>query len=370
MELLFRASKGVIARNLRRRCVVAQHLALRVEYAAAIVGACPALARRISYRAWSLLMPTSSIRRVMVTGGAGFIGSHTVDELLAQGYDVAVVDNLANYAGGRRDNLPESVTLHDVDISTPAFEALIDDWRPDGIIHLAAQPSVKVSTDEPLVDLRVNGEGMIRLLRAAARNAVKNIVFASSGATYGTVEELPVTEASPQHPESPYGSTKLLGEHYLHYWRTLGVRSTILRYGNVYGPRQDPHGEAGVVAIFVKRFLNRQPVRIDWDGEQEKDYVYAGDVARANVTALLDAQNETFCIASGSGTSVNTIYRAIADELGYEVPIERAPKRPGDIYRTYFDCSHAENVLGWRAEVSFAEGIRRTIAFFQAEPMR
>lgn len=312
-------------------------------------------------------MAIDTIGKVMVTGGAGFIGSHTVDELLKRGFEVAVVDNLAGYAGGRRAHVPAAATLYELDISTPEFETLIDAWRPDGIIHLAAQPSVKVSTDEPLVDLRINGEGMIRLLRSAARNNVRNIVFASSGATYGTVEQLPVNESSPQHPESPYGSTKLLGEHYLRYWRELGLRSTILRYGNVYGPRQDPHGEAGVIAIFVRRFLDRQAVRIDWDGEQEKDYVYAGDVARANVMALLEAENETFCIASGSGTSVNTIYSTIAEQLGYETPIERAAKRPGDIYRTYFDCSHAQRVLGWRAELSFADGIRHTIAYFQQQ---
>ncbi len=310
-------------------------------------------------------MSQQEIRRVMVTGGAGFIGSHTVDLLLERGFEVAVVDNFAPYAGGRRENVPDAVSLYEVDISTAAFEAAIAAWRPDGIIHLGAQPSVKVSTDAPLTDLEVNGAGIVRLLRAAEAVGVKHVVFASSGATYGTVEQLPVDESTPQRPESPYGMTKLLGEWYLRYWRERGVRSTILRYGNVYGPRQDPHGEAGVVAIFARRMLDRRPVRIDWDGEQQKDYVYVGDVARANVDALLLGHNETFCIASGVGTSVNAIYRALADELGYAVPIVRAPKRPGDIYRTWFDCAHAARVLGWRAEVPFAEGIRRTLAFFR-----
>jgi UDP-glucose 4-epimerase len=310
-------------------------------------------------------MSHHEIRRVLVTGGAGFIGSHTVDLLLERGFEVAVVDNFAPYAGGRRENVPDGVPLFEVDISTAAFEQAIAAWRPDGIIHLGAQPSVKVSTDEPLTDLQVNGAGIIRLLRAAEAAGVRNIVFASSGATYGTVEQMPVDEATPQQPESPYGMTKLLGEWYLRSWRERGVHSTILRYGNVYGPRQDPHGEAGVVAIFARRMLDRQPLRIDWDGEQQKDYVYVGDVARANVDALLMSRDETFCIASGAGTSVNAIYRALADELGYDVPIVRAPKRPGDIYRTWFDCSHAARVLGWRAEVGFAQGIRRTLAFFR-----
>lgn len=310
-------------------------------------------------------MTHKDIRRVMVTGGAGFIGSHTVDALLAAGKDVYVVDNFAPYAGAHRENVPRDVPLFDVDINSEAFEDLIVAVRPDGIIHLAAQPSVKISTDAPLLDLEVNGGGMIRLLRASEQAGVKNIVFASSGATYGTVATLPVNETTLQQPESPYGMTKLLGEFYIRYWRERGVHATIMRYGNVYGPRQDPHGEAGVVAIFAKRMLEHQPVRIDWDGEQQKDYVYVGDVARANILALLHSANETFCIASGYGTSVNTIYRTIADELGYDVPIVAAPKRPGDIYRTYFDCTHAAEVLNWRAEMPFEDGVRRTLAFFQ-----
>lgn len=312
-------------------------------------------------------MEQADLRRVIVTGGAGFIGSHTVDLLVAEGYDVAVVDNLASYAGGRRTFVPAGVPLHEIDVASPEFEELLAELRPDGVIHLAAQPSVKVSTDEPLLDLQINGAGMIRLLRSCAQLGVRNVVFASSGATYGTVTTLPIDERTPQHPESPYGMTKLLGEQYIRYWRERGVHATILRYGNVYGPRQNPHGEAGVVAIFANRMLQRQPVRIDWDGEQQKDYVYVGDVARANLRALLAVNDETFCIASGGGTSVNTIFQTLADELGYSVPIERAPKRPGDIYNAYFDCTHAAQVLDWRAEVSLREGIRHTLDFFRAQ---
>jgi len=310
-------------------------------------------------------MDRAAIRRVMVTGGAGFIGSHTVDTLLEAGFDVLVVDNLADYAGGHREQVPSQVPFWDINVASAEFEELIVDQRPDGIIHLAAQPSVKVSTDRPLLDLEVNGGGLIRLLQGCQRAGVKNVVFASSGATYGTVDALPVTEATPQRPESPYGMTKLLGEMYLGYWRERGVNSVALRYGNVYGPRQDPHGEAGVVAIFVNRMLQRQPVRIDWDGAQEKDYVYVGDVARANMLALLRGHNDRFCIASGAGTSVNAIYRAIADALGYQVERIAAPKRPGDIYRAYFDCSHAAQALGWRAEVAFADGVQRTVEYFR-----
>lgn len=309
-----------------------------------------------------------AIRRVMVTGGAGFIGSHTVDTLLQSGFEVLVVDNLAAYAGGHREQVPPEVPFYDINVASAEFEELIVDQQPDGVIHLAAQPSVKVSTDRPLVDLEVNGGGLIRLLQGCERAGVKNVVFASSGATYGTVDTLPVNEATPQRPESPYGMTKLLGELYLKYWRERGVPSVALRYGNVYGPRQDPHGEAGVVAIFANRMLRRQAVRIDWDGEQQKDYVYVGDVARANMLALLRGNNDRFCIASGAGTSVNAIYRAIADALGYEVERVSAPKRPGDIYSAYFDCSHAAEALGWRAEVPFDAGVRRTVEYFRSKP--
>lgn len=310
-------------------------------------------------------MEQTELRRVLVTGGAGFIGSHTVDLLLASGYEVTVVDDLAPYAGGRREQVPAGVAFHALDVASAAFEELLAELRPDGVIHLAAQPSVKVSTDQPLLDLHVNGAGMIRLLRACVQVGVQNIVFASSGATYGSTTTLPIDEATPQQPESPYGMTKLLGELYIRFWRERGVRATILRYGNVYGPRQNPHGEAGVVAIFTSRMLQRQPVRIEWDGEQQKDYVYVGDVARANLRALLGSHNETFCIASGMGTSVNMIFETLAEELGYRVPVERLPRRPGDIYRAYFDCSHAAQVLGWRAEVPLSEGIRRTLEFFR-----
>jgi len=312
-------------------------------------------------------MDTPALRTIMVTGGAGCIGSHTVDLLLAQGFAVSVVDNFAPYAGGRRAHVPPGVPLFEVDVSSEDFEALICRERPDGVIHLAAQPSVSVSTEQPLTDLLVNGGGLVRLLGGCALAGVRRVVFASSAAVYGDVEELPVHEDTPQRPCSPYGITKLLGEQYARYWRGQGLSATVLRYSNVYGPRQSAHGEAGVLAIFARQMLLRRPVRIDWDGEQRRDYVYVGDVARANLAALLRGGDGTFCIGSGTGTSVNTVYRLLADALGYEVPVERGPRRPGDIYASYFDCSRAAGGLGWRAEVPLAEGIRRTVAAMRAE---
>jgi UDP-glucose 4-epimerase len=178
---------------------------------------------------------------------------------------------------------------------------------------------------------------------------------------------MPVDENTPQHPESPYGITKLSSEYYLQFWKGLhGLDFTALRYGNVYGPRQDPNGEAGVIAIFAQAILLGKPVRIDWDGEQQKDYVYVGDVARSNLLALTRGSGEAYCIATGRGTSVNALYRALADIIGHEVDIVKAPKRPGDIYLTYFDCSKALAQLGWKAKVGLGEGLRLTADYFKA----
>jgi UDP-glucose 4-epimerase len=177
---------------------------------------------------------------------------------------------------------------------------------------------------------------------------------------------MPVDERTTQHPESPYGTTKMASEYYLRFWKSMhGLDFTILRYGNVYGPRQDPMGEAGVIAIFARQILLGESVRIDWDGEQQKDYVYAGDVARANLLSLTAGDGEVYCIAHGKGTSVNELYRRLATEIGHDVEIRRAPKRPGDIYLTYFDCSKALGQLGWKAEVDLEEGLRLTVDYFR-----
>jgi UDP-glucose 4-epimerase len=177
---------------------------------------------------------------------------------------------------------------------------------------------------------------------------------------------MPVDENTVQHPESPYGTTKMASEFYLRFWKDMyGLDFTILRYGNVYGPRQDPLGEAGVIAIFSRQILLNEPVRIDWDGEQQKDYVYVGDVARANLAALEAGGGETYCIAYGKGTSVNALYQGLVNEIGHEVEIKRAPKRPGDIYLTYFDCNKACRELDWQAEVGLEEGLRLTVNYFR-----
>lgn len=304
--------------------------------------------------------------KALITGGAGFIGSHVVDTLIKSGHQVAVIDNLWEHGGGKMENVNPKASFHRMDIRDADLQMVFDEERPEVICHLAAQHSVKISTDDPIHDANVNVVGLINLLQNASRFGVRKVIFSSSGATYGTVEKMPVDETTTQNPESPYGITKLASEHYLRFWKNMhGLDFTILRYGNVYGPRQDPLGEAGVIAIFSRQILLNEPVRIDWDGEQQKDYVFVEDVARANLLALDAGSGEAYCIGAGKGTSVNALYQGLVREAGHEVEIRRASKRPGDIYLTYFDCRKAYRELGWQAEVGLEEGLRLTVDHFR-----
>ncbi len=304
-----------------------------------------------------------------MTGGAGFIGSHIVDQYVAAGHDVAIVDNLWEEGGGKEKNLNPKARFYRADITDESsLTHVFDEVRPEVVNHQAAQHSVAISTKNPQLDARVNVLGLLNVLTNCTRVGVRKIIFASSGATYGTPVRLPIDEEVPQRPESPYGITKMVTEYYLRYWQEAnGLTYTALRYGNVYGPRQDPNGEAGVIAIFAKRFLKHETVRIDWDGEQQKDYVFVEDVARASLLALDAGDNDIFCIATGKGASVNELYAALVKITGYSPEIVRAPKRPGDIYLAYFDCSKAARVLGWKPEVPLDEGIRKTVEFFKRE---
>ncbi len=305
--------------------------------------------------------------RVLVTGGAGFIGSHIVDQCVAAGHEVAIVDNLWEEGGGKTQNINPRATFYRADVTDDATLARIfDEVRPEVVSHQAAQHSVAISTKNPQLDARVNVLGLLNVLTNCTRAGTRKITFASSGATYGTPASLPITEETPQRPESPYGITKLVAEHYLRYWQEAnGLTYTALRYGNVFGPRQDPNGEAGVIAIFAKRFLKHDSVRIDWDGGQSKDYVYVEDVARANVLAFEKGDNDIFCIGTGRGASVNELYHMLEKITGYTPEIVRAPKRPGDIYLAYFDCSKAARLLGWQPQETLEEGITKTVDFFR-----
>jgi UDP-glucose 4-epimerase len=304
--------------------------------------------------------------RILVTGGAGFIGSHLIDDFVGAGHETAVVDNFWKHGGGRRANLNPKTKLYELDIRGESLDNAFAEFKPDVVSHHAAQHSVAISTADPKYDADVNILGLINVLQLSVKHKVRKVVFASSAATYGTPQRLPIAEDHPQLPESPYGITKMAAEHYLRVFSAAhGLNYTALRYGNVFGPRQDPNGEAGVIAIFAGRILAGEPIRVDWDGEQQKDFVFVGDVARAGLSALDRGDGQIFNIGTGIGTSVNALHKAIADEAGRDVEIVRAPKRAGDVRTCVFAVEKAKTGLGWSPQTSLAEGIKKTVDFFR-----
>ncbi len=300
-----------------------------------------------------------------MTGGAGFIGSHVVDAYVAAGHEVRVIDNLAT---GRRANVNAKARLHETDIHSIETEKVFAEFEPEIVNHHAAQASVKLSAADPQHDLEVNGGGTARIAFLAAKHGARKVVYSSTGgALYGDPERVPVDEEHPIRPLSAYGLSKRVGELYLDLaGRTQGLAYTILRYANAYGPRQDPHGEAGVVAIFTGKMLRGEPCTIDGDGEQEKDYVYVADIARANVIALEKGEGEALNIGTGRGTSVNAIFAALQRATSDTTPPLHGPPRPGDVRRIWLDSSRAARVLGWAPEVGLDEGIAQTVEWFRA----
>jgi len=304
--------------------------------------------------------------RVLVTGGAGFIGSHVAEQLLSRGHEVAVLDNLST---GKRENVPPGARFYEADVRD-GCAGVFEDFRPEAVSHQAAQMDVRRSVAEPDFDAEVNVIGTVRLLEACVRGGVRRVVFASTGgAIYGEQEEFPATERHPQYPISPYGVSKLAGERYLHYYNAqYGLPYAALRYSNVYGPRQDPHGEAGVVAIFCGRLAAGERATINGTGEQTRDYVYVGDVARANVLAL---ENElppgAYNIGTGVETSVNELYERLRRLSGRDdLDPEHGPAKPGEQQRSCVDPSLAGRVMGWRPEVGLDAGLKETLRFFGA----
>jgi UDP-glucose 4-epimerase len=304
--------------------------------------------------------------RIIVTGGAGFIGSHVIEAYRAKGHEILVVDSLWEHGGGKRENVPDGVEFVKMDVRDKALSEVFDRFRPDVVNHHAAQHSVAISSRDPIFDADVNIIGLLNVLENASRTGVKKVIFASSGATFGNPPSLPINDETPQRPTSPYGISKMIAEHYLRFYKAeRGIDFTALRYGNVYGPRQDASGEAGVIAIFIGAFLRNQGVRIDSDGEQTRDYVYAGDVARANVLALEKGGGECYAIGTGVKTSVNQLYKNLVEISGFEAPVTRAPKRAGDARDAQFDSSRATAQLGWSPETKLDDGMRETYEYFK-----
>jgi UDP-glucose 4-epimerase len=238
--------------------------------------------------------------------------------------------------------------------------------KPELVCHHAAQHSVAIGARDPQFDANVNIIGLLNVLDAAVAAGTRKVIFASSAATYGDVTQMPVDENVPQRPVSPYGISKMASEHYLRFYQSEhGLDYTALRYGNVYGPRQDPSGEAGVIAIFAAKFLAHDGVRIDSDGEQSRDYVYVGDVVRVNLAALTRGSGEAYVIGTGKKTTVNDVYKALAAATGFEAPITHAPRRAGDAREIYFNPAKAARELGWKAEVNLKTGMAETVAYFR-----
>lgn len=300
--------------------------------------------------------------RILVTGGAGFIGSHVVDAYVAAGHEVHVVDDLSL---GQPANLNPAALFTQLDICTPEFLNVVAQIQPEVINHHAAQTSVRLSVSDPLNDCRRNVLGSLQVLEAARQAGVRKVIYISSGgAIYGEPEALPCREDHPIRPDSPYGATKHAPEHYLDiYNRTYGLDFTTLRYGNVYGPRQDPLGEAGVIAIFTAQMLHDQQVTINGSGEQERDYVYIADAVRANVLALEDGVGSAnaYNIAAGVGTTVNALFAQLKSATGYTRDAVYGPAKPGETFRIYLDINRAAADLGWTPTTSLADGIQATI---------
>jgi UDP-glucose 4-epimerase len=309
-------------------------------------------------------MPTA--KSAVVTGGAGFIGSHVVDRLIDNGYRVTVIDDLSS---GKRENLPPGVELIVADVTSDAASDAITKVSPELIVHAAAQISVSLSTREPLLDARINVLGTVNVLEAARASGVSKIVYFGSGGTaYGQPDDLPVSESHPTGPENPYGTSKLTGELYLDlYRRSYGLESTVLRLANIYGPRQDPHGEAGVVAIFAKAMLADAPITIFGDGKDERDYVYVADVADAVIAAIPTGSPPRCNIGSGTGPDVNQLCARLSTLTGYTKDPEYGPPRAGDIHTISLDASLARAELGWTPQVGLATGLSNTVEFFREQ---
>jgi UDP-glucose 4-epimerase len=297
--------------------------------------------------------------RAIVTGGAGFIGSHLVDALLAVGHEVTVIDDLSS---GRASNVASEAKLCELDIvDRDALERVFEEVRPDAVYHLAAQASVTASVADPLRDCAVNVQGTLNVVDLATKLGAPVSFTSTGGALYGDDAPMPTGEEQIPQPLAPYGASKLAGEAYVKTWSLAsGVPHAVCRLGNVYGPRQSPHGEAGVVAIFSEHLHSGRAPKMFGQGKPTRDYIYVGDVVSALIAA--NGKRGTFNIATGVETDVQTLWRVLKQAAGSDLEPQLADLRPGELQRSCLDCARAERKLGWRPQVSIEEGLRRTYA--------
>ncbi|MDR1104387.1 MAG: NAD-dependent epimerase/dehydratase family protein [Endomicrobium sp.] len=303
--------------------------------------------------------------KILITGGAGFIGSNIADALLAKGHDVIVFDNLSS---GNKENVDKKAKFYKADIYyKKEADEIFKREKPQIVIHHAAQIDVRKSVDDPFFDAEVNILGSINILNACVENKVKKIIFASSGGSvYGECESSAPKEDIKINPLSPYAIAKNSVENYINFYSIVhGLDYTILRYGNVYGPRQDPHGEAGVVAIFAARMLKNEEVTVFGDGKQMRDYVYVGDVVNANLKSLTKGKNEIINIGTSKAVSVNELIKVMSKVSGYKKKAQYKPKRDGELFKSFLNINKAKAVLSWTPKVNIEQGIKLTIDYFK-----
>lgn len=303
--------------------------------------------------------------KVLLTGGAGFIGSHIVDRLIDEGYEVVIVDDLSS---GKEDNINKKAKFYKLNIQDSKLETIFQKEQPDCVNHHAAQINVRRSVSDTAFDAKINVLGTINILQNCVKYKIKKVIFASSGgAIYGEQDLFPAPETHPLRPISPYGITKLAGEHYLYYYKAIyGLDYVVLRYANVYGPRQDPFGEAGVVAIFAREMINgKQPI-INGDGEQTRDFVYVGDVAEANILALRNYTSDNiFNIGTGIETSVNQLFNHLKESINPTIEETHGLPKAGEQRRSVVDCTKAKKVLPWEPRMSLVDGLKKTVDYFK-----
>ncbi len=304
--------------------------------------------------------------KILVTGGAGFIGSHLVDRLVEEGHQVVVVDDLST---GKKKNINKEATFYKMDILSSRLERVFQKERPEIISHHAAQMDVRKSVSDPAFDAKSNILGLLNLLECAVKNGTRRVVFASSGgAVYGEQVTFPATESHPTAPLSPYGVSKLSSEHYLYYYQKVcGLEYAALRYANVYGPRQDPFGEAGVVAIFTQKLLKGEQLTINGNGMQTRDYVYVKDVIEANMAVINRKVSDIFNVGTGIETSVNQLFQNLLEITGSDLKEIHGSEKKGEQKRSCLDAKKIYTDLEWEPTVSLKEGLKTTVDYFKSK---